>query len=295
MRTISPALQAHLEGELLTLALLVKIVRTDTVTLGFTDHDEALVFGGVTYEALSSVQVSALQQQLGGGVDNLDVVGILTSDAITETDLLAGRYDNAEITMMVVNWASLGDGAVVLLRGSLGDVTLTDGQYKVTIRSLSQRLQQQVGELFSRTCRARQFGAPPCAPGGFFQDGKTLADYQFSRTIASQVDDDTLRIAGDTSPTDTYTYGKVIATSGDNAGLQKEVKSHIYSGGVCEVVLQEAFPFAFAPGDAVTMEVGCQRRFTEDCVTRFGNWYNFQGEPDIPGTQVLLQRGRGTG
>jgi hypothetical protein len=41
-------------------------------------------------------------------VDAQDAEGVLTSDRITETDILDGRWDNAEVEVWRVNWADTG-------------------------------------------------------------------------------------------------------------------------------------------------------------------------------------------
>ena len=46
MKSLSPALQAHLDDGTTTLAWCWKITRSDGEVLGFTDHDRALSFGG---------------------------------------------------------------------------------------------------------------------------------------------------------------------------------------------------------------------------------------------------------
>ena len=55
--------------------------------------------------------------------------------------------------------------------------------------------------------------------------------------------------------------------------------------------LQEALPFGVAVGDTAVLEAGCDRRL-ETCRDKFGNAVNFRGEPRVPGTETLLQRGR---
>jgi hypothetical protein len=49
MRRIEPGLAGHLAGAETTLATSWRLVRTDGVVLGFTDHDAALRFGGTDY------------------------------------------------------------------------------------------------------------------------------------------------------------------------------------------------------------------------------------------------------
>jgi hypothetical protein len=61
----------------------------------------------------------AIEDQLRLAVSNLDVVGALSSAAITEADLHAGRYDDAAVTIWLVNWADVSE-RVILRSGFLG-------------------------------------------------------------------------------------------------------------------------------------------------------------------------------
>jgi hypothetical protein len=60
MKTIASSLQSHLDGELTTLAEIVKITQTDGVVKAFTTHDADLVVDGVTYKADGSISAGAL-------------------------------------------------------------------------------------------------------------------------------------------------------------------------------------------------------------------------------------------
>src|SRR5581483_8652977 len=96
--------------------------RKDGVVMGFTDHDRDLSFDGVTYQAASGFTASSVEDQLGLAVSNLDVQGALSSAAITEADLNAGRYDDAAVTIYLVNWQDVSQ-RVVLRSGFLGQVS----------------------------------------------------------------------------------------------------------------------------------------------------------------------------
>jgi uncharacterized phage protein (TIGR02218 family) len=99
MKTLPPALAAHLTGGLTTLCRCWRVDRRDGVIMGFTDFDRDLVFDGLTYRAASGFTASAIEGQLGLAVSNLDVQGALSADALTEDDLQAGRYDDAAVTI----------------------------------------------------------------------------------------------------------------------------------------------------------------------------------------------------
>src|ERR1700690_1157128 len=134
MKPISIALQAHLNGELTTLAYLVKITRTDGVIKGFTTFDRNLTVSSVTYKAEGALTPSALESTSALSTDNLEVTGILNSDDITATDIEKGLYDNARIDVYACNWTDLTQGTVQLRPGWLGQVGLAGGHYTAELR-----------------------------------------------------------------------------------------------------------------------------------------------------------------
>jgi uncharacterized phage protein (TIGR02218 family) len=97
MKTLSPDLQTHLDEGTTTLAWVWRITRADGVTLGFTEHDRPLNFDGTNFEPESGLTASEVRSGSDLSVDAQDATGVLTSDRITETDILDGRWDNAEV------------------------------------------------------------------------------------------------------------------------------------------------------------------------------------------------------
>lgn len=78
------------------------------------------------------------------------------------------------------------------------------------------------------------------------------------------------------APNDWFTYGTVTFTSGNNAGVIREVAS--YSNNT--IVLFESTPFNIAPGTTLQIATGCDKTL-RNCF-RYNNVVNFQGEPYIP-------------
>ncbi|HHK74211.1 MAG TPA: DUF2163 domain-containing protein, partial [Rhizobiales bacterium] len=99
MKSLPTDLQESLASGATTLCRCWKLVRADEVLLGFTDHDDDLVFDGITYRAASGFTASSIDQSLGLNVDGLEVQGALVDDALNEDDLAAGLFDNARITV----------------------------------------------------------------------------------------------------------------------------------------------------------------------------------------------------
>jgi hypothetical protein len=155
MKAVATALAAHLAGPVTTLATCWRITRTDGVVFRFTDHDRDLVVDGEVYEASAGYSRTAIANDAGMGVDNLDVEGVFDSAAVTEEELRAGLFDRAEVRIFLVNWADPSMGVLRLRRGWFGEVVLTEqGVFRTELRGLTQALSQRIGELYSPECRA---------------------------------------------------------------------------------------------------------------------------------------------
>ena len=224
-RTISAALESHLDGAIMFLANMILLTRLDGEVFGFTSHDQPLTFDDVEYEALTSVDASEIRQSAGGGVDNLQLVGLLRSDRITDTDIRAGLYDGAEIALFIVNWADLTMGRLLLLTGTIGEISHRTGEYTAEIRSLSQRLAQQIVELTSPTCRVRALGDERCLPPDDPTPSFDIEDFRHVVDVAEVVDLKTLVLADDHAAP-YFRYGRCVMQTGANAGLEREIKEH---------------------------------------------------------------------
>src|SRR5690606_15111597 len=121
MKSLSPALQTHLDAGTTTLSWCWKITRADGAVFGFTDHDRTLDFGGTLFEPESGLTASEVRAGSDLAVDAQDAQGVLTSDRITETDILDGRWDNAEVELWRVNWTDTSQ-RVLMRRGAIGQI-----------------------------------------------------------------------------------------------------------------------------------------------------------------------------
>lgn len=136
-----------------TIARAWAVTRADGLCLGFTDHDMALEFGGVSFHPEAGMSAQALVQGLGLAVDNTEVQGALSSDAITPGDLAAGRWDGAEIRLWEVDWRDVAQRRL-LFRGALGEIVFAGGAYRAELRGLSEALNRPQGRVFHARCSA---------------------------------------------------------------------------------------------------------------------------------------------
>ncbi|WP_461308568.1 DUF2163 domain-containing protein, partial [Albidovulum sp.] len=116
MKSTSAALAAHLAGPVTTLATCWRISRLDGKEFFFTDHDRDLSFEGKVYKASSGYSRTAIANDASLSVDNLDVEGVFDSASITEEELRAGLFDQAEVRIFLVNWADPAMGALRMRR-----------------------------------------------------------------------------------------------------------------------------------------------------------------------------------
>ncbi len=273
MKLTTPALAAHLAGEVTTLATCWRLERADGWIRGFTDHDRELVVDGLTYVASTGFLPSAIKTASDLSVDNLDVDGFLDDAALRAEDLIAGLFDGARIEVFIVNWADLGQGRLLLRKGFLGEIKRADQRFSAEIRGLSNRLQQTAGKLYSRLCRV-DLGSSECGVAL----GPRTDTYAVTQVIAA----DTVRIVT-ARATGFFTFGKATFTTGANAGAVNEVLLH--DGQTIRLFVP--MPRPIVVGDQIVLVAGCDKT-PETCNAKFANILNFRGEPHIPGNDKVF-------
>jgi uncharacterized phage protein (TIGR02218 family) len=281
MKNLSPALQNHLDDGTTTLSWCWRISRADGVALGFTDHDRALAFDGTTFEPESGFAASEIRAGSDLAVDAQDATGVLTSDRITETDILDGRWDNAAVELWRVNWADTSQ-RVLLRRGAVGQIRRGRMAFVAEVRSLAHVLGQTVGRTFQSGCDAR------------LGDARCGIDLENAIHKGMGVVTDLLRdrafMASGLAGFDAvwFTYGTLTWTSGANAGRITEVLAHGLDGSIATLTLLEAPVRAVAEGDGFIARAGCDKRIAT-CSAKFANTANFRGFPNIPGQDAVLR------
>lgn len=277
---ISAEFKAHLETGATTVCRCWLVERADGLAFGFTDHDVPLGFDGSVFEPDSGMSASTLEQTTGLSVDNTEALGILSSTAISEADIRAGRYDGAKVTAWLVNWQDVSQ-RLVLFHGTIGEITRSAGAYRAELRGLTETLNLPQGVVFQKPCSAvvgdlrcgfdlSQPGFSADVPAEEIQGGKFLkftslggfADRWFEK-------------------------GRFQVQTGAAAGLIALIKNDRLGAVTRQVELWEALPADLMPGDMVRLEAGCDRRH-ETCKLKFNNLVNFRGFPGIPGEDWLM-------
>jgi uncharacterized phage protein (TIGR02218 family) len=275
MKPISEALRTHLAKEVTTLATCWKLTRRDGVVLGFTSHDKDIACDGILYVASAAFQATAVTSTIGLSADNYDLEGVLSSERISDDDILAGRYDYAEINCFMLNYKEPETGTLHVKTGWLGEVTLSGQQFVAEVRGISDIMERTIGEHFSPTCRAL-LGDEQCQVD--------LAPFTVSGTVTQPETVFLFTDAHRTEEAGYFDYGVIRITSGANVGLKREIKQYVDGS----FTVFQPWPYALQTGDAYEAVAGCNKHFST-CVSRFNNAINFRGEPHVPGSDTLLQ------
>jgi uncharacterized phage protein (TIGR02218 family) len=268
------------DHDLTTIAFCWRLERRDGICLGFTTHDRDLVIGGLIYRAAPGMLPSAISLSDGFDLDTLDVSGALTSDAINEDDLTAGRWDKTAVTIFMVDWQAPGSGQIPLARGELGDVNMSGNGFSAELRGPTAMLDRPVVEQTSPECRA-QLGDKRCRVD--------MANRVQITQVTTIVDEDIIDVVSAAAGANAYAYGRLRWISGANSGLESEIMaSSTLPGSMQRLTLRQPPPFTPVAGDFVEISEGCDKAFAT-CTTRFANAVNFRGEPHLPGIDLLTR------
>ena len=240
MRTISPALLAHLQGDVRTVCTLWLIVRTDNASFGFTDFDQPITYGGVTYSPQGGYTHSQIESSADMSTSNMELSAIFDSAAITPVSLESGLWDFASVSVSLVNYNDLTMGTALLDSGYIGQITIQNGQYRAELRGLAQVMQQDQGDVYSPTCRAT------------FCDSKctlNIATYTFSGSIQS--------VNSVTSWNDS-----TLTQTGPNASFEDTTGHKIPTTGPYTIKVVPPTGGAFVADAGVTTSTGAAMTYT---------------------------------
>lgn len=259
--------------ELEGVATFWRIRRRDGVTLGLTSHDRDLWFDGVVHRAAPGMIPSAIRRTADLSPDSAEVQGALTHDSIAGDDLASGRFDGSVVEIGVVDWESFD--RAVLYRGEIGGVAEQAGSFSAELRSAKADLEADTVPRTSPTCRA-QFCGPGC----------TLSAARYTHEVVlATVDLAANRVAFAGGPgADAMRDGSLRWLDGPHAGLSMEVVAAGENGLVLDIELDPALQ----PGARARLREGCDHT-VQTCQSRFANAVNFQGEPFLPGNDLIAR------
>lgn len=257
-----------------TSTYLWRLERADGVALGFTSHDRDLVINAFRYRAAPGMVPSSIALSDGLEVDNVEIAGVMTSAAIAEADLEAGRWDGALLYISLVDWQQPEAEPLPLICGEFGEIVRSGDSFTVEMLGATSFFDEPVAPLTSPTCRA-EFGDRQCQ--------LSLHRYQRQGRVLS-ADGDAIAIEALGDAAGEFAFGALRFLDGRHCGLRYTIISG--EAGVVRLADWPAQPVV--PGAKVLLTEGCNKNFAT-CRDRFANSINFRGEPYLPGNDLLTR------
>ena len=262
-----------------------RIERRDGEVFRFTSHDRPLTIQCESYGPCYSLAASA--SELGtllGAPGNVELAGIVADAAITEADLYAGLFDRARVEIWLVPWDIENPVPRLLTQGVAGNLSQGDEGFAMEVLTRGAQLQQRpLLQFFTPGCRW-ELGDSRCTVD---LDALAVTGDVTQLPVLHAATRAHHRTFWDSSRAEADGYfdlGVLEWTSGANTGQISEIKT--FAGG--QFVLWRPTISAIAIGDEYEARPGCDKQ-PETCKTKFNNFVNYGGFPDVPGRDAIVQ------
>lgn len=255
---------------------------------------------GVTFKPTTGIDATVIEQSLDEPTQ-MEFSGAYHADSLTQTEVMVGKWNFADIEVFSVSWAYPDYGELLHFKGKLGEFKDYQTRFVCEARGYIALLSEDVNAVTTKFCRAPEFrgttGPFACnhatatvtisatsyniVHAGCVANSEALAaDGYIVITNASYT--------GNQPPDGFFTNGKITSTSGANNGISREV-SYSLDTAVAQtrIYLKRPFPFTVAAADTFTITAGCNRTL-EDC-KKYGNVINRRAEDWVPGLEQITR------
>lgn len=267
------------------LGVLWEIVRKDGAAFYFCSMNEPYVFKGRTYLPAAATSAAARRIDSGLRESSTEVVGAVVSDVVTAEDLAAKLYDGAQVKEYQVDWRYPWTTPYRTRSWRVSNIQHSQDQWTLELVGPSSVLQQRVGETIGVDC-PYQLGDSDC---GIFLPALTQVNVAVSSVADARREFSASSLSAG-HPDDYFAKGKFVWNTGNNAGIEFEVKT--YTQSTRTIRLLEKAPFDISVSDTFNISPGCRRRYVLDCITKFSNGRNFGGNPYVGSTDDALETPR---
>lgn len=275
MQSLTSEMDQALLQDTTYLCRIWKLTLANGSVFRFTDLTQDITVEGELYQFDPGVRVSAVVKSSGGQPDNAQVEITTSANFMQLNRIRQGALKDAAFDMWIIDWRDPDHyGLIDLFSGGMGELKYQNkGKIDLGLNSsIGGSNNAQIGELYSRQCRAR-LGDSRCK---FDLESAKFAIEVTAITGGGYV------IASDSlvgTTNDSFKFGKIIWDSGLNDGLSDEVKASNGGTGTATLTLYPRNPIQI--GDTGFIYPGCDFQVST-CGQRFNNLNNFRGEPYVP-------------
>jgi uncharacterized phage protein (TIGR02218 family) len=235
--------------------------------IGFTSHDHDVQIDGFRYLAKSLLSYDALQENDNISKDINEIFGVIDHKIIKEDDILRGKFDDAKLSIYLVNYKNLEQPKHLLHQAQIGSVRSSHNKFYADTHSIANKLNANITQSFSPYCRAKL-----CDKNCKLDANLYTKTGHIQKIISKNSFLDEKRVEENYY----YNFGTMRFISGENKGESFEIKN--FRDKTFEVVLPPMFRLVV--GDQYEAITGCDKTFST-CVNKFNNAINFRGEPSI--------------
>lgn len=281
-RDIPVTLQENLDSSTPSVTRCVRIQKKDGTALGFTMWDSPIIYdhgdewGAITYSSASGIDPSDIMSDIGYSVSNAEgrILSVTNNDGLTSESVESGELDDAEWTCFLLDpYDPTTASAAILDAGDIGEVRVERGIVIIPeLLSYAMRLQQPVGHVFQRPCRAI-FGTPADSQTGCGVDAESLWEGGDVISVGAESD------RTFTGSFDGWFPGRLEFLTGSNVGRRYAIESVTGS----TLTLADTVPYEIEVGDEYRHRPDCTKRPNGNQGCKFWeNYLNYKGEDNIP-------------
>lgn len=293
MKAMSTALRDLLATGQFVCADLWTITLNGGTVIRFTGHDQTITFGGNTFAKGPAIERGRISEKIGLEVSTLEMSITANSDDLINGVPIIGfisqhGLDGANIKLergYAPDWSSPITGTVIRFAGKVTSVPSVQGNVaKLTVSSWLVLLNASAPRnLFQAGCMHTLYDAGCGLAASSFQQSGSVSSGGAGQKISFG--------SGVSNSAGYYAQGRVVFTSGPNAGQSRTIRSY---DGAGNFTLVRPLPAACGVGDAFTVFAGCDLA-KATCASKFNNTANFKGTPYVPvPTTALGSRAQAT-
>jgi uncharacterized phage protein (TIGR02218 family) len=247
------------------------VQRPDGAGFASTSHDHRQFTGSMTLEPNIDLRPRelAVNDQLFGSF--LELEGGLGSQISPTADLRSGHWRGAAVRLLMGDWWQEAE-TCTLAAGEVGRITLQEERLAISVDLRPDDARQPPCIQTSPECRA------------VLGDRQCRMDMRSRKLRVTVVAALAEGIVVDTADIDRFGMGRLRWISGSQCGLEDMIVA-VEAG---RLVLRDAVLSSLKIGDTAILTEGCDGR-RSTCSERFGNILNFRGEPDLPGSEIIMR------
>lgn len=282
MRTIPAGLLATIQSGSATLARIWTVVRRDGTIYRFTDHDQPIVVSSETFSPEDGFVVSDVSSSVSKAAGSADLKFMFGTDpasSIVKADLKRGLFDDCQVLIQIVDWATPSNGLATLLDGRARAPEGTNrgfGTFEVVGRL--QSALQSIGRTFQPECATTIYST---------ECGLNPALNSTTGVVSTVTSRRKFTVDLVANPADyAYSFGVLEWTSGNNDGFKSEILTqYALDATFDQMLLSLQAPYEIQVADAFIIYKGCGN--TPDGCKLLGNFENYRGFPFVPGPDAI--------